>query len=414
MNFLLVASFVPILVLGSPVNIPATTEATIFDQTTQGAMFYELPYTIPDDVAIFEPDFDGKIGEWGAWSGFICPTDKCYPKLYRKRSCFPKKRFGGWEAFEKIEHCKEVGEPGEYDYSDQYCENSCWANWSEWECSKKCDGATRSRICKCSNNDPKPIENMSKGVCGKPCEPDEGPGCLATDDYAYNCKEEKFVPLIDLARGDFVKSYDFLENKYVCSKIAASHRHKEPIDFVKVTLNNGAHFSLTPEHMLYRKIYSAEADYSTYEKVTANALEIGDLVQIGEGREDSAFVVDLQVEKKIPISPQTLNSVIVVNNVTLPTLTIGDAKYGKGLVQLFDKFYDGITFEEVSNGEPGKRADRLFGELVVATRELVRMDNFEANEVGKIVIKIVEKFNGQYNSRKLVEGLEAAKGGSQN
>jgi hypothetical protein len=341
------------------------------------------------------------IVEWGEWSSWACPTHECYPHSYRTRSCFR----GGSQPFHN-DHCQEPGQLGVREDSNRRCDNACWSTWSDWgtcKCDRSVPIKKRSRICNCSKVLWKPSETEEdecKDECGE---------CLATDGFAYNCIEETYVPLIQLKRGDLVKSFDFLENKYVCVKVVASHRHKYPGDFVKVTLNNGAHFSLTPRHMLYRKIDVNEIGDHIYEKVIASDLKIGDMVQIDQGKGDLALIVHLKIEKKMPIAPQTLNTVIVVNNVTLSTLTIGDAKYGNGLVQLFDTLYDGITFEEGSNGEPGKRADRLFGELVVATRELVRMDNFEANEVGKIVMKTVEKYKGKFNSNNFIKQLEDVK-----
>jgi hypothetical protein len=331
------------------------------------------------------------MAEWGVWSSWTCEPDQCSPKLYRTRSCY---RAGEREPFNNY-LCQKPHQLGDREVSSKSCNNSCWSNWGNWFCSRTCEGTNRrTRKCTCTDKDEEQTE--SAGACGGKCPP-----CLAVDDFAYNCNEGKYVQLGDLRRGDFVESFDFVENKYVCSKIAASHRPHGPGDFVKVMLDNGVHFSLTPTHMLYRKM----VDGQMYERVTAQGLSIGDMVQISEGSEDSAFVVEIKVVKKIPISPQTLNTVIVVNNVTVSTLSIGDRKYGKGLVQLFDTFYDTIVFPD---GRPEKLADQFFGELVETTRK-IRRENFEANNVGELIMSTVEKYNGEYNLSKLVEQLEAVK-----
>jgi hypothetical protein len=180
---ILVASFGHSYVFGLPVYIRNTTEA-IVRPNIDGPNIHGPNIDGPniDGPNIVGPNIDGKTGEWGRWSGYFCPQDQCSPFWSRKRYCYPSLDDDS-PAYENTDHCQEEGQPGEYDYTDQYCKNRCWGNWNEWECNTKLDGrcttVVRSRFCNCAKGEWKPVETMGMPVNWQGCWDIGGlQGCL--------------------------------------------------------------------------------------------------------------------------------------------------------------------------------------------------------------------------------------------
>ena len=202
--------------------------------------------------------------------------------------------------------------------------------------------------------------------------------CLSSNDYAFNCNLQKFVQLGELKRNDLVQCFNPILSRTECAPVVAVAEDREmyKTQFVRIYLSGGRRVDLTGDHLIFSIIKEK------HHLVPASLVKVGDWIRTESG---SSKVTDIDQLYEIPISPQTTLSTMIVNNITVSTLTKYDDPISTEYIRLL---HDVLTENDIQ----GQMANLVLTAMIVKIEKMqYPIDFVKLKELAREVVQFFKR-----------------------